>query len=119
MGELQDLIRQFRLGQPSCDYLIGRVIDKVLNRHPRSIGRSSKAAHLFLIERIEWKSSEAQLHNFPVAFHLVFPFVIPFSSCCSPKASRNASFTDKGIRGCSNEVNVTVLALFANRTLGQ
>jgi hypothetical protein len=70
MRKPHDLIWQFRLGQPGYDYLIDRFIDKVLNRHPRPIGRSSKAAHLFLIERIERKSREAQLHDFPVAFIL-------------------------------------------------
>jgi hypothetical protein len=57
--KLHDLVRQFRLRYASVEYLSEYLADQVRNRHADSIGRSSKAAHPFLIERIEWESIQA------------------------------------------------------------
>jgi hypothetical protein len=55
--KLDDFIRQFGLGQPDLDHVTDYLADQVWNRHARLIGRPSKTAHPFLVERIDWKSS--------------------------------------------------------------
>ena len=51
--KLHDLVWQFSLRYANVDYLTDYLADQVRNRHANSIGRSSKAVHLLLIERIE------------------------------------------------------------------
>jgi hypothetical protein len=55
--KLDDFVGQFGLGQPDLDHLTDNLADQVWNRHACSIGRPSKTAHPFLVERIEWESS--------------------------------------------------------------
>ena len=57
--KLHDLVRQFSLRYASVEYLTEYLADQVRNRHADSIGRSSKALHPFLIERVEWESIQA------------------------------------------------------------
>ena len=57
--KLHDLVWQFGLRYASVDHLTEYLAEQVWNRHADSIGRSSKVAHPFLIERIEWESIQA------------------------------------------------------------
>ena len=61
--KLDDFVRQFGLGQPDLDRVTDYLADQVWNRHARSIGRPWKTAHPFLVERIDWESIYAELHN--------------------------------------------------------
>ena len=88
--KLDDFLRQFGLGQPDLDRLTDYLADQVWNRHARSIGRPSKTAHPFLVERIEWNPAKRNFTTFGRVLMCFFLALFLFRVCrqSSRKLSR-------------------------------